>query len=577
MGNDADARASDILHRLTELESRVAALESEHVVKSASTAPTALPGQRSADRAGREPDSHDASPREILPLVGRTLFVFAGAFLLRAATGSGWLPPTVGSAIGILYAGIWILHADAHAGRGLRSSASLYGLAAAGIAFPLLWEATASFGFLAPMPAALALAVIGTGGFIVATRHRLAALAAAYTLGGMVTALALAIATKLWPLFIGEVLLLTVALMALAPQRRWPLLEWLLTCASLAALLLMTVTWTVSPPERVALLFSAEQLLGLQLGWVLAVLCVLAWRNLLHGRPIEGPEIVQGLAALAVGFGGALMVASAPEVGTAPVGWVGLVLSAGCYAASFAMADNSRGRGNFIFYSSAALLVTLIASVSLLRPPVLTFLLALTGLATAAVGSLRGRATLTLHAAVYVAAAAWAAGTLRQAARAMLGGDLPQPAWIDAQVLVVLAAAAIASWLPVATHGRTWGRYSRLPKVLLEAVLLCAVAAVVVTVAAAYLLAAVEGQARLAALDALRSGVIAATAMLVAWLGRSPRWPEAAWIVYPILGLGAAKLLLVDLPEGTPLSLVFSLLFYGGALIVAPRLTRNEP
>lgn len=591
MVTELDARAREVLRRLAELERRVAALESTpsrretggsaespaQVQPAAGAAgPSAMPGSEVAGAALRRRSAGADAAVDLLPLIGRTLFILAGAFLLRAVTGSGWLPPTAGSAAGILYAGIWILLADRHAGGGVRTSASLYGLAAAGIAFPLLWEATASFGFLSPLPAAAALAAIAAGGFVVATRHRLAVLAAAYTVGAAATALALALATKLWPLFVGEVLVLTVALMALPSRRRWPLLEWLLGAGSAGALLLMTATWTSSPPERVALLFGAGQLLGLQLGWVLAVLGALAWRTLWGGSGIGVAEVVQGMTALAVGFGGALVVTSAPEVGTAAVGWVGLVLAGGCYAASFAVADRRTARRDFVFYSSVALLVTLIASTSLLAGPRLSAVLALAGALIAGVGWLRRRATLTLHAAVYIAAAAWTAGLARASLHALVGADLPEPAWIDAEVLLVLATAAAASWLPVATHGRTWGRYSRLPKVLLELVLLAGVAAVLVTLVAAATLRAVEGAGHLAALDALRSGVIAAIAILVAWLGRSPRWPEAAWMVYPILGVGAAKLVLVDLPEGTALSLVFSLLFYGAALVVVPRFDHSE-
>ena len=71
------------------------------------------------------------------------------------------------------------------------------------------------------------------------------------------------------------------------------------------------------------------------------------------------------------------------------------------------------------------------------------------------------------------------------------------------------------------------------------------------------------------------------SAILLAWLGRRSRFEEATWLVYPLLVAGGLKLLLEDLRAGRAATLVVSLAFYGGALILAPRLARrtekNEP
>ena len=77
--------------------------------------------------------------------------------------------------------------------------------------------------------------------------------------------------------------------------------------------------------------------------------------------------------------------------------------------------------------------------------------------------------------------------------------------------------------------------------------------------------------------SALRTGVLGAIAVALGLLSRNVRWPEAYWLVYPTLGLGALKLLLVDVRSGRPATLFFSFVLYGGALILAPRLARKPP
>ena len=64
--------------------------------------------------------------------------------------------------------------------------------------------------------------------------------------------------------------------------------------------------------------------------------------------------------------------------------------------------------------------------------------------------------------------------------------------------------------------------------------------------------------------------------MLLAWVGRSRHLREASWLVYPVLALGALKLLVEDFPAGRPMTLLVALALYGGALIAAPRLRRRR-
>jgi len=66
--------------------------------------------------------------------------------------------------------------------------------------------------------------------------------------------------------------------------------------------------------------------------------------------------------------------------------------------------------------------------------------------------------------------------------------------------------------------------------------------------------------------------VLAAGALLAAWLGRREALREAGWLAWPILGVLGLKLLLQDFPRGRPATLILSLAFSGAALMLVPRL-----
>jgi hypothetical protein len=72
---------------------------------------------------------------------------------------------------------------------------------------------------------------------------------------------------------------------------------------------------------------------------------------------------------------------------------------------------------------------------------------------------------------------------------------------------------------------------------------------------------------------ALRTAVLAALALGLA-AARRASWPELGWLVYPLLALGGVKLLLQDLREGRPATLVLSLALYGAVLVLASRLVK---
>jgi hypothetical protein len=259
-----------------------------------------------------------------------------------------------------------------------------------------------------------------------------------------------------------------------------------------------------------------------------------------------------------------------------PVGLVSLVLAVGSYASSFTFIDRAQARrGSFIFYTTIALVFTLAGIEVLLEGGLRVAVLAAAALVTSLLGSARGRATLNLHGSVYLVAAAL--GSRLPAALAASLGDSSgtAAAWASAPVLLVLAVAAVCAWSAVATHGATWGRHiSRTPKLVAWIALLCGLGGLVVSVVAPLLPAGEDGAPDDAALAVLRTVVLAAAAIALAWVARVPRLSEAGWLVYPVLAVGGAKLLVEDLQTGRPLTLFVSFALYGSALILAPRLAR---
>jgi predicted tellurium resistance membrane protein TerC len=74
----------------------------------------------------------------------------------------------------------------------------------------------------------------------------------------------------------------------------------------------------------------------------------------------------------------------------------------------------------------------------------------------------------------------------------------------------------------------------------------------------------------------IRTAVLVAGVLLLAWISRSERWHEAGWLAYPVLVVIGMKLLLEDLARSPPASLFLAFALYGAALILVPRFRRRE-
>ncbi len=568
---DLEAQVGRLAGRLERIERRLSALE-------ARLGEPAGPDEAAGEAAGAltPPAVEAVLQPALVPLVGRTLMVLAGAFLLRAITEQGLLHPAAGAALGLAYAVAWLIVAERAAKNDRCTSAGFHGLAASVIAFPLIWESTVNLGFLRPAWSVVALALFVALALGVAFLRGLYVLGWLATLGCAGTAIALAAGTKLVIPFSALILLLGLATLWIGWLRGWEGIAWTTAAMVDGTIVLLTLMILIGEESRVREVLQPGPLIGLQLMLVVVYCGSFIARTLSRGAEVTPGQMVQGFAALACGLGGAIAVTRVSEVTGVVVGGTSLVLAAGCYAATFAFIDRHAGRRlNFVFYSTLALLFTLLGLDAALRGAALVAALALAAVGTAWLGAYRSRATLSLHGAVYATAAAGLSGLLVGAVDVLFGAGGRTAVVVAPPALIALAAAAVCSWFQVATHGRTWGSFSNAPKLALLTVTALGLGGVVVALGRSLLWGDSDPVPDLAAFAVLRTGVLSVAAVLLAWAGSWRRIAEAAWLVYPVLILAAAKLLLQDMRAGRPSTLFLSFALYGGALIVAPWIARR--
>jgi hypothetical protein len=553
----------ELAGRLERLERRVGELE-------------ALPAapRRAAGQGQPEPATlvAPALPLGSLALLGRTLLVLAGAYLVRALTDGHLLPPALGVALGIAYAALWQLRADREALAGRAESAAFHDVASSLIAFPLVYEATARFELLPSAVGSVALVGFFALGLAVAWHRRLPANAIVTTALAVVTAVALLVSTH--DLLAAVLALLSIAIGVewLACRGAWLGLRWL-AAAALDGVAFLTAAVVSRPqlPEGYAALSpgaAAVALLALPALYVSSV----AARTLRLRLPVTAFEVVQGTAAVVLGFGGAVWVLGAHRISGAGPGALALLLGLLCYGAAFAYAERRSGQGrNFYFYSTAGAVLTAGGTSLLAFDGALAVVWTTLGLVAAALGRHFGRMTLRVHGTLFVAAAAAQTGLLVSCASSLAAegaSALTPMAWAT-------ALAAGLAWLLLASDpAAPRSGFSRVPQLLL-ATLLVFVVAKAAQVSVWGLLGGVLPQdAGVGAV--VRTAVLAALALALAVAARRGRFPELGWLVYPLVALGGAKLVLQDLRDGRPATLVISLALYGVVLTLAPRLMRSR-
>ncbi len=554
-----EAQVHDLQRSVAMLEARLATVETGPPL---TAAPTSIPDVASLRDVRAVRDEAGA----VLALVGRALVVLGGAYLLRALTDSGILPQWLGIRLGLVYALVWIAAADRDAGRARRSSAAFHSAVGVIVAFPLIAEAIVRFRYLSPTGGAVLLAAITALTTAVAARRHVEAIAWIAFFGGVPVALASIGMTGSIVPFAVYLIAFGVATLWLGYAREWTWLRWPAALIADVVVLAITFASVGSHPAASPGATMAVQLLLLN-GYLVSIVI----RTIFRARDVIAFEVVQAPVALAVAFGGAVYVAAHTGSGTTLLAIVSLVFGIGCYAVAVAFARQHRPR-NFHFYSSFALVLVLAGTTLLLPAPVLALLMTAAAIAAIWCAARWSTAVLAAHGIVYLLAAGIASGMLATALAA-----LAAPAgtkWLALEpVAVVVLAGYVVGWTIAAPPAR--GAGAAAARLALAVLVVFAVVGGVVAQAGSLLPPEQNGGPDPGAIATLRTAVLALAAIALAWTGRSARFKEAGWLLYPVLAVAGLKLLAEDLPRSRPSTLFVALAAYGFALIVTARLGRH--
>ncbi len=560
-----ESTVAELRQAVLSLEQRLGALEAGG---GAATAGAGAPGQAAApDAVAKNP----YDPIALLTLVGRLFLVLAGGFFLRAMTDSNVLAPPLGLSVGFAYAMVWLFFADRAGGRGQVPSAIFHALAAAMIAYPLLVEAATRFKVLGGAASSIAVAGLTAAMLFVAWHRRLRVVAWITVIAAIATSAALLVQTGAVAPFACVLIALGVATLWFGYSLDWWGLRW--PAALAADVAVVGVTMRVLAPEQhdtpdVALLLQFL-LLGAYVGSI-------AIRTLVRGRNVVPFEVVQTAAALVVGFGGALYLTEVTGIVPAAIGLVSLAFGAASYGVAVVFLDRSKDKGTNVYYYTTLALVYVLAGFTLVVGERWLGVVFAGLAALAAVLWWRfGRSFMLVHCAAYLVAAAIVSGTLAYCLRTLAASTDGPWAWPSGVMLVVLAAGALSVGFAAARRNAKGDEVASGLRLVIILVFFAAASACVTGFIAPAVGGLPDGSVAVGVLATVTTVVLSVATLLVAWIGRQPRFREWSWLVYPLLvGIGI-KMAGQDFKHSRPATLFIAMALFGTALIVAPRLRRG--
>ncbi|MDR3719612.1 MAG: hypothetical protein P4K98_12485 [Bryobacteraceae bacterium] len=572
--DDLTARFDELSRTVEELRARLTLLESAVALAPApaGATPVALPPRLRAEPARAEPArlpaNEELQPEGLIPALGWALLGIAGAYLLRAMTGAGAIAGLLATGAGVAYAGCWLVFAARRAADN-RLHSAVFALTAALILAPMLWETTVRFRLLPVESASAVLVAFVLLGLTIAWKRNVSSIASIVTLTALGTAAALFRETHNTTAWIVTVLVVAAAVEFSACRDRWLRLRWIVAAVADLTVLLVTVMATLAPSPAEAL---APPSLALALASQIALLTIYLSstvdRTLFRKLPIIRFEIGQTTAAFLISILGALRLAGIDHAAAAGVGWFCLTGGAACYLVSFAFLGRTRERDhNFYAYSTFAILLTVAGCRVLLADAALAAVWPLFAGAAVCAALLSGRGTLRLHSAAYLILAVVAAGLVPQALGHIMGASAQAASLPSNGYLFVLAGSALCYLAILRFGNRAEDDWMDHAQAALAAASVClAVTGLAASWVYRYLSPAAP----------LRTALITALALAAAWSGLHWRRRELAWLAYPLMALSGFKLITEDFQQGRSLTLFASLIFFGGGLILLPRLLRRR-
>jgi hypothetical protein len=575
-----EAEWDALVEEVRDLRTRVARMEM--AMGMSAPVPAAEPPNRAANVDERLPEVPQLpgildSPTSLLPVLGRALLGLAGAFLLRALTESGTFSPRMGVFIGLLYAMLWLVWA-ARTPASRRLEAALHGLTSVLVLSPLLFEAVTNFHAISTWTASAILLAFTLFGLAVSWRKDLLIVATFATLAGLGTSAALLVTTHDVLPFTFLILAIALAMEASACLNHWLSGRWLTaTAADLAVLL---ATWLVTNerglPEGYAAIPHAA-LLGAQVALLGIYLTSTFVRTLLRGFTFTWFETAQCGVAFFISVGGGLQLTSTDARVAPALGLLALACAVTCYLFSFLMLDRGGELSrNFHTYATFGFLLAVAGSRILLSGAAAAVAWSVLAVAAIWVGGIFLRLTLKVHGIIFMLLALAASSALEQAAGLLLGertwpGGAPWAIWSGALTAALCYALGTRQGAAVTP---SWS--SRALRILVAGTAVLLAAGIAAGLLTSGYHAIFGAEATHAYCASMRTFVLSAAALLLAWAGA--RWdrPEFARLVYPVMVLGAYRMVVVDLHQDRTAALFLSLLLYGGALILLPKLIRTR-
>jgi len=513
-------------------------------------------------------------PPNTVPVLGRMLVAIAGAYVLRALTDWGVLPAAAGVAIGLIYGLIWLWVAarspvEAKFAAALSCSTSVLIIA------PLVWEAAGRLKVMSSGTSSGALAAFALVALVLGskTRHRIIGTIAGVS--SIVMAIALMLARDDIVPFTTALLVIAAAMEFAAWRDLQPGARAFAALAADSSVLLfsylmssprgMPETWTPVSPHAV---------LTVQLALALIYLGTAVSQTVVRRRTLAFAEMAQTGAALLIGIGGAVWVFKEHREVMLGLGIAALAAGIAFYAVSFLLFERDN-KWNFRALATFGLFLVLVGIFLPFSRSEFWILSCACAVACCSVARAFVLPTLGLHGAVYLLLGSAVARATSQPLSVLFGSGVGRVEWL-ASIGVLLAAAV--SWVAITgiSRGAPAHWRNQISSLALAAHVVWITAGLAVYAVLAMWRTVIGGESGSVPADTLGTVVLTGLSLALAWVGTHWRKPELVWLLYGFMALGGYKLATRDFINEHNLPLVVSLLCYGGALIVLPRMLRGK-
>jgi len=541
-----------IREELHSLERRVDALEHhEHREQATRSAPDLIGVPAGLDY------TLPSAPNAI-PAAGRAVLGLAGAYLLRALAESGAAPMLVVVLAAILYAVTWLVFSVRTRQPDTFGSA-LYGITAALILAPLLWEATVRFSVLPPIATAGILVTFLVLSYALAWSRTSDAVTVVTTLATLGTAVVLMVQTGDLVPFAAAIL--GMACVIEAGASRGHARNMRVPAAIAADFAIWLIYFVMTRPSGVPEHYKPMRLTTcVMLGATLLLVYVVSvvWQAVVLRRAVAVGYIVQVIAAFTLAAGGALVITQGRSA--ASVGGLCAIAGAASYFVAFLRFGDSERRSHHVFASWAAVL-GLMACALILPANELTLIWSAAAVLTMVVGVRTCKVTLRIHGAVYLLAAGLIPGFAATILNAFAGTTLGSA---DAALWIMTVSASLC--YAACFFGKSGPVTVNVVLALLSAV---SIGALLILVVVSF----IGGNPTPSFLATARTLIICALAAAFGVIGSRSGHRELVWVSYAAIALGTVKLVMEDFQQSHPAALATSLVCYGAVLILVPKLS----